>query len=121
MSRVVHFEIMADNPEKVLSFYSSVFGWQSQKWEGPEDYWLIITGSEGQGINGGLAKKQEGGPSLINVVDVESVDEFVAKVEAAGGSIAVPKMAIPGVGWLAYGIDPEGTMFGMMQSDESAA
>ncbi|MGE3801680.1 MAG: VOC family protein [Candidatus Kapaibacterium sp.] len=121
MSKVVHFEIMADDPEKVLSFYSGVFGWQSQKWEGPMDYWLVNTGNEGQGINGGLGKKQEGSPSLMNVIDVESVDEYVGKVEEAGGSIAMPKHAIPGVGWLAYGVDPEGNMFGMMQSDESAA
>ena len=121
MSRVVHFEILADNPDNVLSFYNEVFGWQSQKWDGPMDYWLVNTGENEGGINGGIAKKQEGFPSVVNTVAVASVDDFVGKIESAGGSIAVPKMAIPGVGWMAYGTDPEGNMFGIMQSDESAA
>ena len=122
MPKVVHFEIMADDPEKVLAFYSQVFDWQGHKWDGPMEYWLLNTGGdEEQGIHGGLARKQEGSPNLMNVVDVDSVDDFVKKVESAGGTIAMPKHAVPGVGWLAYGIDPEGNTFGMMQSDESAA
>jgi predicted enzyme related to lactoylglutathione lyase len=32
----------------------------------------------------------------------------------------MPKMAVPGVGWLAYAKDPEGTVFGMMQEDPDA-
>jgi predicted enzyme related to lactoylglutathione lyase len=44
----------------------------------------------------------------------------VAAATKAGGQVAVPKMAVPGVGWLAYCTDPEGHIFGMMQSDTSA-
>ena len=33
---------------------------------------------------------------------------------------ALPKMPIPGVGWLAYLKDTEGNVFGLMQSDPSA-
>ena len=36
------------------------------------------------------------------------------------GTITVPKMAIPGVGWLAYFKDPDGNAFGIMESDMSA-
>ena len=39
---------------------------------------------------------------------------------AAGGQIVVPKMAIPGVGWVAYGMDPHGVLFGIYRQDESA-
>lgn len=53
MNRVIHFEIMASNPDTLLSFYNNVFGWQSHKWEGPSDYWLVDTGN-GTGINGGI-------------------------------------------------------------------
>ena len=38
----------------------------------------------------------------------------------AGGTIALPKMPIPGMGWLAYCKDTEGNIFGMMQSDPNA-
>ncbi len=44
MPRPVHFEISADDPERALHFYQAVFGWKSQKWDGPQDYWLISTG-----------------------------------------------------------------------------
>ena len=37
-----------------------------------------------------------------------------------GGKVAVPRMPIPGMGWLAYCIDTEGHVFGMMQPDTSA-
>ena len=54
-------------------------------------------------------------------MDVANAAESLAKAIALGGSEALPVMAIPGVGWLAYAKDPEGTIFGMMQSDPSAA
>jgi uncharacterized protein len=38
MSRVVHFEIAADDPELVAGFYKELLGWKIQKWEGPVDY-----------------------------------------------------------------------------------
>jgi predicted enzyme related to lactoylglutathione lyase len=57
----------------------------------------------------------------INTIDVPFLDDYVAKVVAAGGTIVFPKMAVPGVGYLAYGRDTEGVIFGMMQSDPSAA
>ena len=55
MPRVVHFEIHAADPERAVNFYQTLFGWTFQKWEGPMDYWLIVTGPDDQrGINGGL-------------------------------------------------------------------
>ncbi len=123
MPRVVHFEISADEPEDLARFYEKVFGWKIAKWEGPVEYWLITTGEESEpGIDGGLGRKseQEQAPSTVNTIDVSSVDEYVKKVKANGGTIAVPKHVVPGVGWLAYFKDPKGNMFGMMERDESA-
>lgn len=59
--------------------------------------------------------------AYVCTVDTVSVDDSVKRVEAGGGSIALPKMAIPGVGWLAYCKDTEGNIFGMMQADPKAA
>jgi predicted enzyme related to lactoylglutathione lyase len=121
MGRVVHFELPADNAERAIKFYSHVFGWQFHKWEGPTDYWLITTGAKEQpGIDGGLRKRMQPGEGTCNTVDVSSVDEFAAKIVKEGGKIALPKMAIPTVGWLAYAIDPEGNIFGIMQRDPAA-
>ena len=32
MGRVMHFEISANDPEKMVGFYESVFGWRISKW-----------------------------------------------------------------------------------------
>jgi predicted enzyme related to lactoylglutathione lyase len=126
MPRVVHFEIHADDPERAIRFYRDLFAWEITKWDGPQDYWLIRTGPDGQpGINGGMIRRQGSvdGQAVIAYVctiDVPSVDDFVRAIPAHGGSIALPKMAIPGIGWLAYGKDPEGNVFGFMQRDAAA-
>lgn len=128
MPRVVHFEIYADEPDRAVNFYRDVFGWKTQKWEGPQDYWLFSTGDETQpGINGGLIQRRypEPGsngpiPTTVNSIEVSSVDEFAAKVSASGGKVVVPKMAIPGVGYLVYCQDTEDNLFGIYQPDSSA-
>ena len=48
------------------------------------------------------------------------MDEYLKKAQSNGGSVAVPKMPIPGVGWLAYCKDTEGNIFGLMQADPKA-
>lgn len=123
MARVVHFEMVADDPARCQKFYESVFGWKIQKWEGPQDYWLISTGEEKEpGIDGGLAKRGDSPlpQAVVNTVDVDSVDQIIKNVEAAGGEIIMPKGPVPGVGWLTYFKDTEGNIFGAMEADESA-
>lgn len=121
MPRPVHFEIPADDPARAIEFYRAVFGWTFQKWEGPMPYWMVQTGSNGPGIDGGLHPRAFPGQTPANTVDVPSCEDFVREVEKAGGKVSVPKMAIPGVGWLAYCLDPEGNTFGIMQADTAAA
>lgn len=120
MTRVIHFEIGAVDTEKILKFYTEVFGWKAQKWEGDEPYWLVSTGNPGKpGINGGVFKSK-GEAVTTNVIDVANIDEMTSKVEAAGGTIVVPKLAVPGIGWTVYFKDVEGNLFGMMQADSEA-
>jgi predicted enzyme related to lactoylglutathione lyase len=94
---------------------------------GENPYWMIETGPPDEpGIDGGLMERQGevDGTAVIAfvcTVDVENLDATMAAVQENGGSIAVEKQPIPGIGWLAYGKDTEGNLFGMMQSDESAA
>ncbi len=115
MPRVVHFEYHCDDVDRAVKFYSSVFGWEITKWDGLEPYWLVKTGEDAQpGINGGFMKRRDPAGTVYNTIDVPSVDEFVSKIENAGGQIVLPKMAIPGVGWLAYFTDTEGNISGIM-------
>jgi len=122
MPRVIHFEIPADDPERAAAFYGEVFGWKFQKWDGPMPYWLVTTGDDGApGINGGMMPRSHPGASTVNTVGVASVDETLAAIQRKGGKVALPRMAVPGVGWLAYCIDPEGNTFGILQPDAKAS
>ena len=126
MPRVVHFEIHAGDPERAVNFYTTLFDWQFQKWEGPMDYWLVITGPADQpGINGGLIRRQgeidgQAVIAYVCTVDVADVDASTNTATTNGGQVVVPKMPIPGVGWLVYCKDTEGNIFGMMQADTNA-
>jgi predicted enzyme related to lactoylglutathione lyase len=115
MARIVHFEIPADNPEKVMKFFTDVFDWQFQPYG--EDYWFAITGPDDPpGINGGVMKKKDPRQPLANTMDVASVDDTVKKIEAAGGTVVVPKMTVGDMGYVAYFMDPEGTIHGIWES-----
>lgn len=118
MNRVVHFDILADEPEKLIDFYGKVFGWKFTKWDGPMEYWMISTG-EGDGIDGGLSKRSPDSSS-VNTIEIENLDETIAKVEENGGTVISPKMAIQGVGWFALFKDAENNIFGLMQDDPEA-
>lgn len=121
MPRVVHFEIPADEPERAVEFYSKVFDWKTQKWEGAEDYWVVTTGNGNQpGIDGGLMKRTAQYPNPVNSIAVPSVDDYISKVTGAGGQVLTSKITIPGVGYMAYFKDTEGNTFGLFQDDESA-
>lgn len=122
MPRVIHFEIPAKDPQKIARFYQDVFGWTIEKWPGPVEYWLVMTGPEGTpGINGGLYQPREPFSGTVNTLEVDDLDAYVAKVKANGGTVVMDKVAVPSVGWLAYCADVEGTIFGLMQSDPQAA
>ena len=118
-NRIVHFEVMAENPARASEFYGKVFGWQIKKWDGPEEYWLVTTGKDTPGIDGGIAKSQ-GQPSTINTIDVTALDDMTQKVLKHGGKVVMPRMAVPGVGYMVYCQDTEGLVFGMMEMDASA-
>jgi hypothetical protein len=119
--RPVHFELPMDDPERAVPFYRAVFGWEIVKWEGPMEYWLVMTGGPDEpGIDGGLGLRSGPEDGTVNTIGVEDVDAALANVRAAGGQVVRDKMAVPGVGWMAYCLDTEGNGFGLMQEDLTA-
>jgi predicted enzyme related to lactoylglutathione lyase len=129
MNRIVHFEIHAENPDRAISFYKEVFGWQIDKW-GDMDYWMVMTAEKDStvaGINGGLLLRKGPAPvegqavnAFVCTVQVDNIDEVIAKVEKAGGVVAMPKFAFSGMAWQAYYKDTEGNIFGLHQVDTNA-
>lgn len=127
MSRVVHFEVHAGDCRRAIAFYQALFEWEFTKWGGPQDYWVIKTGPASEpGIDGGLVPRRgeidgQAVIAYVCTIEVKSVDQALAKAVTLGGSVALPKMAVPSVGWLGYAKDTEGNIFGVMQPDPTAA
>jgi len=127
MPRPIHFEIHAAEPQRAIAFYTALFGWKFEQWAG-QPYWLVSTGDKSApGIDGGLLPRRGPAPAemaavnaFVCTIDVPEVDAASARVVELGGTIALPKMPIPTVGWLAYGKDTEGNLFGMMTMDANA-
>ncbi len=54
-------------------------------------------------------------------MQVDDYDAVERRILDAGGRVAVPKSAMPGMAWQGYYLDPEGNTFGLHQADPSAA
>jgi predicted enzyme related to lactoylglutathione lyase len=124
MNAPSYFEIQADDTSRAVRFYREVFGWTFTRAEGlPVEYWRIETA----GPRGGLLKRpaktpppEHGTNAFVCSMEVASFDATAAKVIAAGGRIALPKFAVPGVCWQGYFLDMEGNTFGIFQPDVAA-
>ena len=131
MSRVVHFDIQADDIERAKAFYADVFGWEFQDYGDfvGSAYWGIVTGPDDEpGINGGLLKRpaptagpMTGANGFVCTVGVEDYDATHARILAAGGQVALPKLPLTGMAWQGYYVDTEGNTFGIHQPDSNAA
>lgn len=124
---IVHFEVLADEPERAITFYASVFGWHIVKWQPDEqtamrDYWLIHAGPEAHQIGGGLSKRtgerpQSGSPinAFVCTILVRSIDEALRLIPEYGGLVTRDKTRA-GNAWVAYAQDTEGNNICIMQT-----
>lgn len=121
--RVVHFEIPFDDGDRARTFYREAFGWDTPQM--PEfEYTAAVTGPAGDRgptepgyINGGMFRRDGGelaGP--IITIDVENIEDALAKVTSLGGSPVGEKLAVGEMGFAAYFRDPEGNVMGLWQN-----
>jgi predicted enzyme related to lactoylglutathione lyase len=89
---------------------------------GPVEYWGIQTvpvDEQGMllrnGVNGGMMRRQNPEHKPVNYIAVESVDEYSKKIGELGGKVVVAKMEVPGVGWWAMAVDPDGNQFAVIE------
>jgi predicted enzyme related to lactoylglutathione lyase len=127
---VVHFEIHASEPQKLIDYYSRLLGWTFQDYGGGDQpYWIIGTGEgsivnasqPGLGINGGMTQRQGPRPEVgapVNgcniVVGVDDVDGLMRRGVELGGTEALPAADWPGIGRGGYLLDPDGNLFGLI-------
>ena len=116
---IVHIEIPASDPQTLGDFYKNTFGWNLQMDEqfnylqfdgdgGPSGAFTRNTDPMDQGQWAGA------GPNApLLYLGTDDIEGDLAKVEAAGGQVLVPKMEIPQTGWFAVFRDPSGNHIGL--------
>ena len=114
---ITFLELFVTDNQQAAVFYKKVFGWEAQKW-GETNYMLVDNG-EGAGLGiDNVAKDSK--PYTVAVVTVNSVDEALKNIIAAGGKITTEKTAIPGQGYAAYFTTPGGLLMSVYETDEHA-
>lgn len=120
MARPTHFEIPVDDPDRAEKFYSAIFGWTFSRYDGaPTYYGMATTGDTTPGINGALFQRNPDSETSLTM-ETDSIEDSLAKITAAGGSVVVGKTPIPHMGWFATCKDTEGNTFGLFTNDPSA-
>jgi len=115
-NRILHFEIPANEPEKLTQFYTDVFGWTFEKMAVPDhEYWMCSTGKEGPGIDGAIMQRLHPQQPWMNYVDVASIDATIAEATKRGAKVALPKTSVPGGAHAAI-VDPQGNTFGLWET-----
>jgi predicted enzyme related to lactoylglutathione lyase len=125
MNGVMHFQVPVTNMPRAQKFYERVFGWQIQAPPDMEGQYhmatTVPTGERGPtepgGINGALSlRREEGQFQAWLVIGVDSIDEHVRKVEAAGGRLVTEKVPVYDMGFYAEVGDTEGNVIGLWET-----
>jgi predicted enzyme related to lactoylglutathione lyase len=124
LNPVIHFEMPAEDRKRMVRFYASVFGWQTQQL-GPEmgDFVLVTTTESDNNIpkktgtiNGGFYQKTGDVSQTTTVtIQVDNIKEYMKKIEAAGGKLSGEPMEIPDIGLFASFFDTEGNRVNLLQ------
>ena len=122
---VVHFEMPYNDKARVAQFYQSAFGWQMNQL-GPEmgEYVIANTAETDANqmiktpgtINGGFFPQGTSPEAAVLVViSTENLEDSISQVKAAGGTINMEPMEIPGIGRYVSFTDTEGNRVGILQ------
>lgn len=124
MDRVCHFEVPYSEKERMEKFYCDVFGWQFSPAPGDLPYTFAITTELDDkfkpkvagGINGGTYERGDAGAtSPVIVLEVDSCEQRIKDVEAAGGSKVMGPHQVGDMGIYAQVKDSEGNIIGLWQ------
>ena len=111
------FEIPASDFERAVAFYEKIFG-KTLKREAMGPMQMAMFPYEQPGVSGAVV---QGGPyqpgetkGTVVYLDCDGrLDAVLGRVKDAGGSIAFPKTALPGMGAYAHIVDSEGNRVGL--------
>ena len=112
-NRIVHAEVVGKDGPKLHKFWGELFGWK-QNTDLPGGY--AMTNAADSGIVLGTGPAPDGGAGWVTFyVSVPDLDATLAKVQALGGTVVMPKFSPAPETWLAMFADPEGHVVGLSQ------
>lgn len=118
INTVCFFEIPADDLESLQEFYREMFNWTFEKIPGGFRYYKIHMGQDIP--KGGMTARQDSSHTPINYVKVESVETSAAQAQKLGATVVLPRNSVPGAGWFAVLLDPQGNRLGLWEEDPEA-
>ncbi|MEL7539516.1 MAG: VOC family protein [Pseudomonadota bacterium] len=102
---IVFFDIAGPDEAALRAFYETVFDWPCGK---PETF------APGNASNLDMTIRKDPAEKLF-YVGVPDVTAALAKIEAAGGKIDVPRFEVPGTVVLGLFFDPAGNRMGLVE------
>ncbi len=109
-------DVSSPDIERTAAFYCGLFGWEVTSDQGEEFGGYRIFSMDGDPV-AGIGPANAGPPAWTTYIHVADADAAATRISAAGGSVAVPPMDLPGGnGRIAFGIDPSGGFFGVAQA-----
>ena len=108
---VSYVELNSPDLEATTRFFQDIFDWEPQPFADPS--YLVAPHGDRPGVDTGLLASRDGQPRAVAVIRVDSIDETLARVDAAGGTLVVPPFEFPGLGRGCYVTDPAGILLGL--------
>jgi predicted enzyme related to lactoylglutathione lyase len=116
---ITHIEIPVSDNARATDFYRSLFGWDIAEYPGYEGYPMWQAPNKISG--GGLTARNERTTVPVSYVEVDSIDETLAKVTAAGGEVVNGKTPISETSWSASFRDLDGNEIGIYEGTTSGS
>ncbi|HWS57381.1 MAG TPA: VOC family protein [Actinotalea sp.] len=110
---ITHIDIPVGDPRQAATFYGAMFGWQIEEYPGFEGYPMWQAPNKVSG--GGLAPRSADFTQPRSYVEVDSIDDALARVVELGGAVAQPKQPIDATSWWAVVLDPDGNVIGLYE------
>ena len=118
--KIVHWELMGPDGDKLASFYENLFGWKSEAVAGFDGYNMVS--GEQTGVGGAIGAGSAEMPAFQTIyVEVDNVDEHLAKAQTNGGKTVVPRTIIPGMVTFGQFTDPAGNLIGLVEAETPSA
>lgn len=110
---ITHIEIPVGDMDRATAFYSDLFGWQIQSPPGFDDYPMWMAPNQISG--GGLVARTDDFTQPRSFVEVDSIDDVLARAVEQGARVVMAKQPISETSWWAIFEDPDGNRIGLYE------